>query len=98
MQTFKYVCKGNYQPNKLNALKRLKLSQMETTEIYKRVKLSNSNNLIAIIQQECNEFLITIFDEFSDYEGGIYIEDVAYTQQDAEIKTDKIINNIIKKY
>jgi hypothetical protein len=56
---------------------------METTEIYKRVKLSNSNNLIAIIQQECDEFFITIFDEFSDYEGGIYIEDVAYTQQDA---------------
>jgi hypothetical protein len=71
---------------------------METTEIYKRVKLSNSNNLIAIIQEENDGFFITVFDEFNDYEGGIYIEDVAYTQQDAEIKTDKIINNIIKKY
>ncbi len=30
MQTLLYVYKGNYQPNKLNALKRLKLSQMKT--------------------------------------------------------------------
>lgn len=30
MQTLKYVCKGNYQLNKLNALKRIKISQMKT--------------------------------------------------------------------
>jgi hypothetical protein len=30
LQTFKYVCKGNHQPNKLNALERLKINQMKT--------------------------------------------------------------------
>ena len=30
MQTFKTVCKGIIQLNKLNALKRLKISQMKT--------------------------------------------------------------------
>lgn len=33
MQTFKYVCKGIIQPNKLNALKRLKISQMKTIKL-----------------------------------------------------------------
>jgi hypothetical protein len=91
-------CKGVNQPNKLNALKRLKIIQMETQEIYKTVKLGNSNNLIAIIEQaDDKEFFITIFDNFSDYEGGIYIEDSACTQQDAETKANKIIDSIIKK-
>jgi len=39
LQTFKYVCKGNYQPNKLNALKRLKLSQM------KKIKLTTPTTI-----------------------------------------------------
>ena len=72
---------------------------MQTLETYKTIKLNNSNNLIAIIEQaDDKEFFITIFDNFSDYEGGIYIEDSACTQQDAETKADKIINKIVNKY
>ena len=71
---------------------------MEITELYKTVKLSNSNNLTAYIEQQDNEFVVTVFDEFSNCEGGIYIENFADTQQEAEIKADKIINRIIKEY
>jgi hypothetical protein len=79
-------------------LKRLKISQMEATEIYKKIKLKNFNSLIAYIEKQGNEFLITVIDEFSDFEGGIYIEFFADTQQEAEIKADTIINKIVNKY
>jgi hypothetical protein len=98
LQELLTTCKGISPLNYLNALKRLKISQMETQEIYKTVKLGNSNNLIAYIEKQGNEFLITIIDEFSDFEGGIYIESFADTQQKAEIKADTIINKIVNKY
>jgi hypothetical protein len=35
LQILKYVCKGNYQPNKLNALKRIKMKTTLITPLNK---------------------------------------------------------------
>ena len=45
MQTLKTVCKGNYQPNKLNALERLKINHMKTIN-YKTLNTLDINQKI----------------------------------------------------
>lgn len=80
------------------------MKQNETTmttqsTIYKTVQAGNFNKITCMIEEAwTNNYSVVVFDEFSAYEGGIFIEKFAVSYDKAVQIADKIIANQLKKY
>ena len=63
---------------------------------YKTKKINCSNTLFCAIEETFNdEYSILIFDDYSEYEGGIWIEKFTKTYNEATILADKLFNKIL---
>ena len=65
---------------------------------YKTKEIKNSNTLFCAIEETFNDnYSILIFDDYSDYEGGIFIEKFAKNYNEATSIADKLFDKILNK-
>lgn len=60
--------------------------------------LTSFNTLTTIVEEDCDGYIIISCDEFSAYEGGIWVESFADTIDKAQEKAIKQHEKIIKEY
>jgi hypothetical protein len=60
--------------------------------------LTSYNTLTTIVEEYCDGYIIISCDEFSQYEGGIWVESFADTIDKAQEKATKQHEKIIKEY